>query len=453
MTANKSYTAREGDTFKKIARAIFGDEIVARVLAQFNKMNETDALAGGTPLKIPDRVHVPKQTKSENGTPVTEVDVLMPNLDEVHFYINRGGQKVTVEGPKDLTEEEYPHKKDVVGADGKTTSKNIRGVEVFIQETEKVLGRASTLQGCKGIGDYGKNNLYSALIKGGVPGIPDGLTERHKRIWASIYFSEGALEAINSYDSAFLSFGPLQQTMGTGTGSGELAAALNYVKENNSGIYDNYFGKFGLQPTAIVKDAINVERGYCSLNGKIIKTAQDKEEYRKFIWAYRCVLAMSDLQFRKLFLEYGLKRINLIENMKATVDGKTLTFKDIFKSELAHALMLDAHINLPAAVDSNHGMWVKAAKEIKTIDQLAKADISPEEEQKMIGKMIEVRNNSLMWSPKLRASYIVLCMKDLNDDSAKKIGYSEMKAIFKDAGLQEKVAKTYMYDFLRLERD
>src|SRR5207253_4154031 len=45
--------------------------------------------------------------------------------------------------------------------------------------------------------------------------------------------NEGKLEAINSHDSAFLSFGMLQWTAGTGDDPGELAAFLGLVKDTD----------------------------------------------------------------------------------------------------------------------------------------------------------------------------------------------------------------------------
>jgi predicted chitinase len=102
MAANRNYTSQEGDTFKKIAQAIFGDEIVAKVLAQFNKMDEVDAITGGTPLKIPERVHVVKKTTNQNGVPTSHVDVLTPQDRLVTF-----DQLKTISGASDAIVNKY----------------------------------------------------------------------------------------------------------------------------------------------------------------------------------------------------------------------------------------------------------------------------------------------------------------------------------------------------------
>jgi len=79
-----------------------------------------------------------------------------------------------------------------------------------------LLGTGETLlqggQQYSGIGNFGETDLHEALIDPATaPGVPV-LDASTKRIWASIWKSEGCLEALNTYDRAFLSFGPIQQT-------------------------------------------------------------------------------------------------------------------------------------------------------------------------------------------------------------------------------------------------
>jgi putative chitinase len=85
MAASNDYLAQMGDTFKSIAKAIFGDEIVAKALADFNKMTEGDAIAQGKTLKIPKRVHVVKNGTKKDGTPVSHVDVLKAGDQIISF--------------------------------------------------------------------------------------------------------------------------------------------------------------------------------------------------------------------------------------------------------------------------------------------------------------------------------------------------------------------------------
>lgn len=92
-------------------------------------------------------------------------------------------------------------------------------------------------------------------------------------MWASIWYSEGCLEALNTYDSAFLSFGPIQQTAGKADGKGELVAALNFVKNRREELYRRYFGSVNLDPQQVTRDSLNIERGYFSVGGTVMDTA------------------------------------------------------------------------------------------------------------------------------------------------------------------------------------
>jgi hypothetical protein len=468
MATNKSYTAQIGDTFEKIAEAIFGNKKAARPLAQYNKMNEVDAIAGATPIKIPDRIHVIKETKSENGTPVAVVDVLMPNLEEVDFYILRDGNVVLVCGPGDLVDNDYPHFEPVLDkngnqviAKGKPLQKRTKGAKVRFKEkgetntaNDFLLGIAVNYEGTKGIGNSIGKNLYELLVK---DLRPVNLSERQRRIWASIWKSEGGLSAINSYDSAFFSFGPVQKTMGTANNKGELPATLAYIKEKDSNTYSNTLGKNGLEPIEIANDT-----GFCQIDGKPIKTATDKEEYRTFKWAYRFIKAMDNTGFATHFLDHNLQRVHTIENLTFTKNGFVYKFSDIYKSELSHALLLDAHINRPVLVignstKKNDPIWIKAIEQVDSVHEKVLQnkfdDISLYEEIELIKHIINFRYTGKMSDAKLRAAYILMCVKGIqeNETIIKQLGFVDKNALFNDAKIKNTVTK-YFYNFLELNR-
>ncbi len=58
--------------------------------------------------------------------------------------------------------------------------------------------------------------------------------------------NEGNLDAINSCDNAFLSFGMFQWTAGTGGGRGELGALLERVRTEAPGAFATYFSGQGI---------------------------------------------------------------------------------------------------------------------------------------------------------------------------------------------------------------
>jgi peptidoglycan hydrolase-like protein with peptidoglycan-binding domain/uncharacterized Zn-binding protein involved in type VI secretion len=365
---------------------------------------------------------------------------------EAKIYVKRKTKDIPVDGPGHTVLGEKVYAK---GPDGK----------------EVLLGKVATLQGFTGIGEFGKTNLYQALVNPATaPGIPT-LTATQKGIWAALWKSEGAMEAINLYDSAFLSFGPMQQTMGAGGSAGELGGAMDFVKTKDAAAYAKLFGDFGLEPMTPTLSG-GLKKGNFKLEGKELKTAADKAEYRRFIWGYRCVTAMADTAFRKPFLEFGFQRLDIIEDMTAKIGTTTYNFKDVYKSDLARALLLDAHINGPAWVDSDSGFWVKAMKKVKTDAATNKLDVSnvtADDEWKMIKEILALRASSAMWDPKLRAGYIILCCKGFDVEATRKdivdkLGFASVADFLKsikpksapatDAGISQKTSEKYYYKTL-----
>jgi hypothetical protein len=105
--------------------------------------------------------------------------------------------------------------------------------------------------------------------------------DRERAIWASITESEGSLKALNTYDTAFLSVGPVQQTAGAGEAKGELQGALDTLKRNAPETYWRHFGRFGLQPVASSIQA-GAKKAHFKLRGEVLDTAEKKERLRSF---------------------------------------------------------------------------------------------------------------------------------------------------------------------------
>ncbi len=354
------------------------------------------------------------------------------------FYVKRGDQEFVVARPDDI--EIATHEK------------------VWVYEADApdwLLGRGYSYGANQGIGYSSDKTLYAMLIKpAGLPGIP-ALDASSRHIWASLWHSEGSLEAINTYDSAFLSFGPIQQTAGPGADEGELEGAFYHVKTANAALYQKLLGAFKLD-VASVTGGGGIDTGYFTLDGKVLKSQADKAVLRDFIWAYRCVKAMQNETFRRLFLEHGFKRISVLKGLTAKVGGKEVKLGDIYKMELSLALLLDAHINLTSLVASSDGIWAKAAKSALGLganDPVNMGTITRDQEYAMIAKIIQLRNQSGMTDKVMRAAYIVLCAKDLDDALAKKFGYDSVEDIKTGTGLSPtKIADQYMYGFLEHSR-
>ncbi len=362
------------------------------------------------------------------------------------FYVERDGEEFIVVKPGDLNQEEKVYVYDLTADSwqlGKQEKKGIARLWV----------------------PPGEHNLYELLIKGEAANYVPSLAADVKSIWASIWHSEGALSGVNTWDSSFLSFGPFQQTIGKENEKGELAGALDYVKNHESGkeLFKKYFQDHGFDVDS-VSGQLGMRTGYAMVDGKVLKTVADKEVMREFIWAYRFLTAMQDPVFSKLFLDVGFKRLQVIRNFEHDFgNGQKFKLSQIHKSELAQALLLDAHINRPGFLSKadapaalGDGLWIQPAKDV--LGKLEKDPlgspgfkleyITAEHEYEMIKQIIQLRNKSNMTDPAMRAAFIVLCTQgfDANDDVAKACGYSSRDDVVKKA--VEKGAGKYKYGFL-----
>ncbi|MFO0211058.1 MAG: LysM peptidoglycan-binding domain-containing protein, partial [Pseudanabaena sp.] len=101
--------------------------------------------------------------------------------------------------------------------------------------------------------------------------------------------NEGSLDAINTWDNQYLSFGIFQWTLGSAGQTGELPALLSNLKRRYPTEFQYYFGQFGVD--AISMDGVT---GWLSLNGKQLVNAADKNIMRQPIWALRFAIAGMD---------------------------------------------------------------------------------------------------------------------------------------------------------------
>lgn len=368
--------------------------------------------------------------------------------NEVKIYVKReiAGviKEIPVDGPGDL-----------IASDGKKTKDELkRNATLFasgVDGKETIIGPVQN-EKFRGVGFGGAIKLYPFLIKPATePGIPT-MTESQKAIWASLGENEGGLDAINTWDGSYLSVGPFQQTMGDGNSAGELGGVLEYIKSKDAALYENHLGQFGLQPISPAKGKIKVCN--CSLDGLPLASKTEKEEYRRYIWAYRFESAMNTPSFRKLFLEFGFQRMNIVDEISAIIDSKTIAVKDVFKSDLAKALLLDTHLNRPSYLSPEHpGIWITAIRKIKTHPTTNKVDISilsADDEWGMIKEILALRSQSKMTNPNLRSGYIIMCCKGFEKEETRKgilekLGYSTLQEF-----LNTVIPKTPPSDFVLL---
>ena len=156
--------------------------------------------------------------------------------------------------------------------------------------------------------------------------------------------NEGSLDAINTWDNQFLSFGIFQWTLGSAGQQGELPALLNSLKKRYPSEFQYYFGQFGLDVVSL--DGVT---GWLSLNGKRLMDANDKNLMRQPLWALRFAIAGMDALVQSVQVLHAVSRLDRFYFTPTQVlQGFSLS--QILSSEFAVSLLLDHHVNRPSHV-------------------------------------------------------------------------------------------------------
>ena len=156
--------------------------------------------------------------------------------------------------------------------------------------------------------------------------------------------NEGSLDAINTWDSQYLSFGILQWTLGSAGQQGELPALLSKLKKRYPSEFQYYFGQFGIDTSSL-----DGNTGWLSLNGTRLVNAVDKNLMRQPIWALRFAIAGMDALVQSVQVLHAISRLDRFYfTPTQTLQGFTLS--QLLSSEFAVALLLDHHVNRPSHV-------------------------------------------------------------------------------------------------------
>jgi hypothetical protein len=162
---------------------------------------------------------------------------------------------------------------------------------------------------------------------------------------SAVSVNEGKLEAINTYDNSFLTFGCFQWTVGADDAAGELPAMVNLLKQTDAAAFNQLLGQFGLDVASVNSSPGQTPTGFFSLNGAVIKSAADKKnKLRTLEMAFRFFSAGQDKTMRQAEVEYAASRIDLFyrdSNHKI----RNLFIADFVSSEFGVALILDEHVN------------------------------------------------------------------------------------------------------------
>jgi hypothetical protein len=245
-----------------------------------------------------------------------------------------------------------------------------------------------------------------------VPPVITG-SDLYRRAFRSMTNIEGHLFALNTWDHAYMSIGPIQKTLGVGAAKGELQAAYKKIELNgDAATVKMCLNNYGVTFLASATD----ETGSIVYRGKVAESGEEKQQYKDFAWAYRFLSVLCDFETDKYkencvkaFLQASLDRIEIVAKVSAKLKVKitkdvpkpdgtmekktedkdvTTTAGDVFKTDLGLAVLLQHHIKAPAHVKSG-AIWVTPLKEVleaKNSDSVS--GLTEKEEWNIIGKAI-----------------------------------------------------------------
>jgi hypothetical protein len=302
----QEYEVKSGDTLSSIARRFLGANGDWREIARINGITNPASLQLGQRLLIP----------NATTSPIVNPEVVMV--------------KNTLQGV-------YPSNKITVSFTKTGDDAIARLLNTGQQET---FAKARNL----GLYRFGIFKLRDFITYG------SGLLQRLQMSSSEINVmlvtsaNEGSLDAINTWDSQYLSFGIFQWTLGAAGQQGELPALLFNLKRRYPSEFQYYFGQFGVDVTSL--DGIT---GWLSINGDRLVNEADKNLMRQPLWALRFAIAGMDSLVQSVQVLHGISRLDRFYfSPSKNLQGFALS--QILSSEFAVALLLDHHINRPSHV-------------------------------------------------------------------------------------------------------
>lgn len=340
----KTYTIKSGDSLGSIAFKQLGATAKWREIAELNNIVNPSKIEVGQVLQLP--------IESKPETSTERADVIIIEEDPRLYYQYQTDTTRKYLGKK--------FRKGIFRPGSQIT-------ETFIQQNPTLLADLKI-----------SNSEVNALL--------------------ATSENEGNLDAVNTWDNSFMSFGMFQWTLGAGTAQGELPALIKLVKEKYPDAFQQFCGQFGVDVSADTNDTY----GYLIYNNKKVNTDADKQFFRSNIVGYRFAAAGMDNRVCAVQILHAINRFNLFYFKKTDKLGGNALF-DLLSSEYAAALFLDHHVNRPAY------LWPSVAKAVSnaglSYDQLKNG--GDKEEMKVINQYLNVREtygSSPMTDAKNRAA-------------------------------------------------
>lgn len=331
------YKVLPGDTLSLIAEKTLGSAGKWRLLAEINRLANPDRLKAGQKLQIP------AEPAGAANVVHTTTAVRPAETESVRIVV-----------------------------EGKT---------VFaVREADNRWIRVGTRHR-KGLSRRGEQEPEQFLKTTGDALAGLDLTRSEINVMVATAENEGNLDAVNTYDNQFLSFGMFQWTAGGVGAPGELAALLAGIKAQFPDDFAHYWGRFGLD----VRD-VGQRTGWITLDGRVLKSAGEKSALRDPIWAYRFAMAGADEQVKAVEIAHAVGRIGWFYNSgKSRFSGYRLS--DLINSEFGVALLLDNHVNRP-------GYVLGCVAEAISRCGMQPADLAPgtdDDERRVIDAYLDIR--------------------------------------------------------------
>jgi len=338
-----SYIVKPGDTLSRIATSTLGAAGKWRLIAELNGLINPDKIRVGQRLQLPGEV------------------VEMPGV----INTAEGVQRVTKERVRISIEHSAVYATPLVKPE-----------KIFVGRLHR-----------KGLYRVGLREPETFITNHREKLQEVNLTVSEVNVILATAENEGNLDAVNTWDNQFISFGMFQWSAGGPGKPGELPALLQVIKTRYPDDFQHYWAQFGLDV-----DAVGTKTGWFSYRGKRVVSAADKALLREHVWAYRFARAGADIEIQAAQIRHAINRVNQFYFANSSqLAGYALA--DLITSEYGVALLLDNHVNRPGYVRS-------CVAEALIRSNLTAAELQAggdEEEQLVIKNYLDIRQTYGKW--------------------------------------------------------
>ena len=253
-----------------------------------------------------------------------------------------------------------------------------KGSKTYIKATDNT-SEVSFRKYRAGVYTLGKQQLLAFLQQNRSSLINSQFSDSALKVLIAVAENEGCLDAVNTFDNSFLSYGIFQWTLGASTNKGELAALLKKLKTADAATFQTCFGQYGLD----ISSNTNKTYGYLTHNGQAVQSVASKTNFRSADWAFRFWKAGHNNTVKKIQAQHAIDRLHTFYWRK-TAHGFPLS--KIITSEYGVALILDNHVNRPSYVAKC------VAKAMSAAGLTDPTTWTTEEESKVIQSYLTIRN-------------------------------------------------------------